>query len=169
MSRDEIKGREHLVERHRQMTAVFKRFATAWPMAFAPSKWDVIMDTWLDNLQQVDTDVLDRAAREFLRKTKPQYPPKPWDFADFAWRYQGQVAVSHSGLVQGPGTAPVRRVWEWVSPLSWRINRVEEFADGFACSNLDDQREFDAFTAAGKIEYCEHMVHEYSHTLLRSA
>lgn len=166
---DETKGREHLVARHKQLIAVFRRFATAWPVAFAPAKWDTILDTWLDNLWHVDTDVLDRAAREFLRKTKPQYPPKPWDFGDFARRYTQQTEAAHGGLVQGPGSMPKRRVWEWVSPLSNRICRVEEFPDGFACSNLDNQREFDAFTAAGKIEYCEHMVHEYSHTLLRSA
>lgn len=158
MSRDEIKGREHLVARHKAMTGVFRRFASVWPRAFGPAQWDMIMDTWLDAVAGVDTDALEQAAREYLRQGGHQYPPKPWDFAKVA----RQFSTRHTGLVRGPGSAPKRRVWEWVSPLSNRICRVEEFPDGFACSNLDDQREFDAFTVAGKVEYCEHMVHEYS-------
>jgi hypothetical protein len=168
MSRDEVKGREHRIARLKQMTAVFRRFSAVWPRAFAPSQWDAIMDTWLDNAWHVDTDVLDRAAREYLRTAKPQYPPKPWDFGDFARKYTQQTAVVYGG-VQGPGSIPARRVWEWVSPNTKRICRVEEFPDGFGCSNLDSQWEFDKLTHAGKVEHCEKMVTDHADFLRKSA
>jgi hypothetical protein len=84
MSRDEVKGREHLVRRQGALTAVFKRFSAVWPRAFAVTQWPTLFEPWMDALHGVATDVLEPAARELLRDGEPKYPPKPWEFAKFA-------------------------------------------------------------------------------------
>lgn len=84
---DEIKGREHLVRRLQVLTGVFKRFSVVWRSAFAASRWPDLLETWKDQLQGIDTDHLDPAAKEFLRVGATQYPPKPWEFAKFARQF----------------------------------------------------------------------------------
>ncbi len=81
---DDVKGREHLVRRHQVMLAVFKAFSGVWRGNFAPTRWESIMPTWLDNLRGIDTDHLEPAAREFLRDPGTSFPPKPWEFAKYA-------------------------------------------------------------------------------------
>jgi hypothetical protein len=93
---DEIKGREHLVRRHGEMTKVFKRFSVAWRMAFAAARWPDLLDTWMDQCKGIDTDHLEPAAQEFLRTSATTYPPKPWEFAKFARSFSRSRSVSSS-------------------------------------------------------------------------
>lgn len=122
---DDVHGREHLVRRQQAVTAVFKRFATFWPRAFAPSTWASSLEPWLDALEWVSTDVIEQAARELLR-TAPKYPPKPWELAEIARTLDGR----HAGMVQGPGTAQRVEVWEWFDREGGRLSRAERRADG---------------------------------------
>lgn len=153
---DDVKGREHLLARRKALLDVFRAFSGRWRAHFHPNRAEELMPIWLVGIEQLELDGLSELAVRYAASAS-KYPPAPDEFAGFVRREQAR----RFGAAVPTATAR-RRVWEWVSPLSNRICRVEEFPDGFACSNLDDQREFDAFTGAGKVEYCEHMVHEYS-------
>lgn len=160
---DDVKGREHLLARRKALFDVFRAFSGRWRAHFHPNRAEELMPIWLVGIEQLELDGLADLAVRYAA-TASKFPPAPDEFASYVRREQEKRFG-----VAAPAPTAKRRVWEWVSPLTGRINRVEEFADGFACSNLDDQREFDAFTAAGKVEYCEHMVHQYSASLRRTA
>ena len=95
----EVKGQEHLVRRQAAMMAVFRRFATVWRRAFHANEWTNLLDTWLDACRGIDTDVLELAAKTFLRGPPANYPPKPWEFAKVARRMHDQQRAESPDVV----------------------------------------------------------------------
>lgn len=156
---DEIKGREHLVQRQVAMTAVFKRFQPVWRQAFHANAWAGLLDTWIDNCHGIETDFLEVAAREFMRSGKSDFPPKPWVFAAFAKQLQTKHRGATAVVV---GAIPsVRRTWQWQNPGSQRLACVEERDNGWVIMSVDDAIMFEAYDDRAKVEYCEHMVREH--------
>lgn len=120
---EDIKGREHLVARQVAMTNVFKKFAPIWKQAFHSNQWANLLEPWMDACHGIDTSVLEPAAKALL-KTKPTYPPKPWDFADVARQlhYENSPRMERQSAAK---TSDPYRFWEWLDPISRRIARVE--------------------------------------------
>lgn len=161
---DEVQGREHLLRRQQVLTAIFKRFQVYWRNAFAPTLWPAMLETWMDDLEGVPTDVLDQAARDVLR-TQPKYPPKVWDLVRAAERYR----TDHAGPVYGPGSAARSRVWVWGPPVAPRIVRIERRDDGtWLWPGLVDGELFYGLGDEGRIEYCEAQAREYQQRMRAS-
>lgn len=165
MSADDVKGREHLIRRQVAMTAVFKRFSAAWPRAFGPATWPTLMDLWIDSCGGVDVDLLEPAARDYLRTHESKFPPKAWEFAKFA----KQLQATRCPEVAGKTPPRTSRTWEWISPVTGRITRVVDQGGEWLAFSLDDRAAFEAMDTAGRVAYCEAMVHEYAGRLRRPA
>lgn len=147
----EVQGREHLLRRQQAMGTVFRLFAVVWPQAFAPRKLDQLLGVWLDNCADIPDDMLEPAARAMLRQ-KQRYPPKPFDFAQFARR----IVRQRTGAATRQDAAPTVPSWQWVSPRSNRVVFVEERPDGWVWSSgMDDPSDFLAMNDAGKRAYCD--------------
>lgn len=162
---DTVKGTEYRVQRQLALVGVFEKFAAVWPHAFQPAKWTSMLEAWLDNCEGVETEVLEPAARDYIRKTDSKFPPKPWEFGKFA------RALQHDRFGSAPLVESVvsRRQWEWISPITQRISAVHLHGTEWVCVSLDDQRGFDVLSETQKIEYCDRMEKEHGAKLKRSA
>lgn len=156
---EEIKGREHKVARQIAMTNVFKKFAPIWKQAFHANQWANLLEPWMDACAGIDTAVLEPAAKALL-KTKPTYPPKPWDFADVARQlhYENSPRMERQSASK---TSDPYRFWEWMDPTSRRIARVELRDGNWVFMSVGEHAKFAAFDDQSKTAYCIAMQNQY--------
>ncbi|MCZ8012020.1 MAG: hypothetical protein ACK5HM_08300 [Gemmatimonas sp.] len=146
------------------MTQVFKKFQPVWPTSFQAPKWPALLESWLDNCEGVDTDVLEVAARDFIRSADHKFPPKPWEFGKFARSLQREKFGS-SPLIE---SVAGRREWEWISPFTRRIVHVTMSGTDWVTSSMDDYAAFGAMDDAQRVEHCEEMVRAHGQGLKRT-
>ncbi len=162
---DSVRGREYRVERQLAMTQVFKKFQPVWTSAFQASKWPSLLEAWIDNCDGVETDVLEVAARDFIRGNDHKFPPKPWEFAKYARQLQRERFESVP-LIE---SVVKRREWEWISPVTNRISRVALHGTDWVCTSLDNHEDFRLLSDSEKVTFCDRMETDYGQILKRPA
>lgn len=101
MSRDEVRGQEHLAVRRAALLKVFRAFASRWPRFFGPARADDLLPVWLNGTAGVDPNVLEPAAIEFAANSQGKWYPDPPAFAQFARQWSNRVL----GVTEPPAFA----------------------------------------------------------------
>jgi hypothetical protein len=155
MSRDEIKGQEHLHARRLALAKAFSTFASRWSQRFAAKQVPTLLPVWLVAVEYLPVEQIEPLAVQFTAKFEGKYPPSPQEFASWArqtlGRHDGGARTNHAPIV-------CTSIWEWVSPVTGRFSRAERDDQGnWRWFAIDDAEPFLRYDDDARRQYCEAM------------